>query len=175
VTEIAPGSTASSPGSGPSKRPGKIRKPKRRPGLSNQSRVTNGSELLPGVDGRSPTARRYRDLVNIISADHGGADFLSESRMQLIRRFAAASVLAEQLEARIVAGQQIDLEEHAKLSSTLVRLTNHLGLERVPRDVTPVVGEIIDGHLTITQPAEPAEPESSSSMRNRFAEDVDAA
>jgi hypothetical protein len=138
---------------------------------AGKSRITNGRDILPGVDLRSPTARRYRDLVQIIAADQGGAEHMSESRMQLIRRFAAAACLAEQMEARIVAGEKIDLEEHAKLSSTLVRIVNHLGLERVPRDVTPLVGEVIDGHLTISpQP----QPDSSTSLRSSMSETEDA-
>ena len=62
---------------------------------------------------------------------------MSEARMQLIRRFAAAAVLAEDMEAKLANGEQIDIAEFAQLSSTLVRLTNHLGLERIPRDVSP--------------------------------------
>jgi len=53
------------------------------------------------------------------------------------RRFAAAAVLAEQMEGRLANGETIDIAEHAQLSSTLVRITNHLGLERVPKDITP--------------------------------------
>jgi hypothetical protein len=166
--EVTPSSVPPGPGINgqtPASGPKKVKDHRR-------SRVTNGSALLPGIDGRSPTAKRYKDLVCIIVADQGGADMLSEARMQLIRRFAAAACLAEQMEARVVAGEKIDLEEHAKLSSTLVRIVNHLGLERVPRDVTPYVGEVIDGHLTISP-----QPESTTSLRNRMstAEDVDAA
>ena len=164
--EVTPNSVPPGPGINgqtPASGPKKVKDHRR-------SRVTNGSALLPGIDRRSPTAKRYKDLVDIIVADQGGAG-MSEARMQLIRRFAAAACLAEQMEARIVAGEKIDLEEHAKLSSTLVRIVNHLGLERVPRDVTPYVGEVIDGHLTISQ------PESATSLRNRMstAEDVNAA
>jgi hypothetical protein len=57
--------------------------------------------LLPDVDGRSAIARRYRDIVSAILVDQGGADQCSEARKQLIRRFAAASVLAEQMEAAL--------------------------------------------------------------------------
>jgi len=65
-----------------------------------RSRVSNGHELLPNVDGRSLVARRYRDIMSAIASDQGGVDRLSEARLQLIRRFAAAACLAEQLEAR---------------------------------------------------------------------------
>jgi hypothetical protein len=107
--------------------------PRKRPG---RSRVTNGSEILPGIDGRSLTARRYHDLVAAIVADHG-AGALSETRMQLIRRLAASAVLAETMEARLVSGGTIDVAEHSQLSSTLVRLASRIGLDRIPRDVSP--------------------------------------
>jgi hypothetical protein len=54
--------------------------------------VTNGREILPDVDGRSLIARRYRDIAAAITSDAGGLDLCSESKLQLIRRFAAASV-----------------------------------------------------------------------------------
>jgi hypothetical protein len=102
-----------------------------------RSRVSNGHDLLPDIDGRSIIARRYRDITSAIMADQGGADQCSESRKQLIRRFAAAAVLAEQLESRLVSGETIDIAEHATLSSTLVRLAQRIGINRVPHDITP--------------------------------------
>jgi hypothetical protein len=59
-------------------------------------------DLLPGLDGRSATARRFRDLVNAFVADMGGLDCCSEIRLGLLRRLAATTVQAEMLEARMV-------------------------------------------------------------------------
>jgi hypothetical protein len=101
-----------------------------------RSRVSNGHDLLPDVDGRSIIARRYRDIANAIFVDQSGVDQCSEARKQLIRRFAAAAVLAEQMESRLANGEQIDVQEHATLSSTLVRLAQRIGIDRIPRDVT---------------------------------------
>jgi hypothetical protein len=53
---------------------------------------------LPGLDGRSATARRFRDLVNAFVADMGGLDHCSEVRLGLVRRLAATTVQAEMLE-----------------------------------------------------------------------------
>jgi hypothetical protein len=100
-----------------------------------RSRVTNGRDVLPGVDGRSLIARRYRDIVAAIVVDQGGADLISEARLQLIRRFAAAAVLAEAMEARIANGEAVDISEHALLSSTLVRIAQRIGMNRVPKEV----------------------------------------
>jgi hypothetical protein len=102
-----------------------------------RSRLTNGTALLPEVDGRSAIARRLKDITSSILADQGGADQCSESRLQLVRRFAAAAVLAEQMESRLANGEQIDIQEHALLCSTLTRLAQRIGIERRARDVTP--------------------------------------
>jgi hypothetical protein len=116
--------------------------PARRQKLQGRSRVSNGHDLLPDIDGRSVMARRYRDITNAILGDQGGADRCSESRTQLIRRFAAAAVLAEQLEARLVNGEKIDITEHSLLSSTLTRLASRIGINRIPRDI-PTLSEYL--------------------------------
>jgi hypothetical protein len=61
----------------------------------------------------------------------------------LIRRFAAAAVLAEQMEARLARGEEIDINEHATLSSTQVRLASRIGIDRIPRDVTPSLRDLL--------------------------------
>jgi hypothetical protein len=102
-----------------------------------RSRVSNGCDVLPNVDGRSVVARRFRDISSQILVDMGGADLCSESRKQLVRRFAAAAVIAEQMEAALARGEEIDVQEHALLCSTLTRLASRIGIDRVPREVIP--------------------------------------
>lgn len=109
-----------------------------------RSRVSNGRNVLPDVDGRTAIARRYKDISKAILTDQGGADRCSESRKQLIRRFAAAVVLAEQMESRLANGEQIDIQRHATLSSTLVRLAQRIGIDRVPRDVSPSLADYLE-------------------------------
>ena len=102
----------------------------------------SGSQLHISSARPSPTARsiaiarRFKDITSGILADQGGADQCSESRLQLVRRFAAAAVLAEQLESRLANGEQIDIQDHALLCSTLARLASRIGIERRARDVT---------------------------------------
>jgi hypothetical protein len=110
--------------------------PVERRSSKQRSRMTNGTALLPDIDGRSAIARRFKDITSAILADQGGADQCSQSRLQLVRRFAAAAVLAEQLESRLANGEQIDIQEHALLCSTLARLASRIGIERRARDVT---------------------------------------
>ncbi len=66
---------------------------------TTRSRVTNGKALfLERVDGRSLTARRYRDLYQAFMADLGGTETVSEAQAQLARRCAAMACIAEQME-----------------------------------------------------------------------------
>jgi hypothetical protein len=109
-----------------------------------RSRITNGRDVLPNVDGRSIVARRFRDIVGAMVSDQGGGDQCSESRVQLIRRFAAAAVLAEQMEAELARGKSIDIREHALLCSTMVRVARQIGVKRVPRNVTPTVIDYLE-------------------------------
>jgi hypothetical protein len=108
-----------------------------------RSRLSNGREVLPDVDGRSLVARRYRDIVCAIASDQGGAEQLSEARLQLIRRFSAACVLAEQMEARLARGEQINIQEYSLLVSTIVRVAQRIGINRVPREVAPSLAEYL--------------------------------
>jgi hypothetical protein len=112
--------------------------------LTNRSRVTNGQEILPDTDGRPATSRRYRDILHAILSDQSGPDQCSEIRTQLIRRFAAAAVIAEQLEAKLARGETIDITEHALLVSTLVRVAQRIGINRIPRNVTPTLAEYLE-------------------------------
>jgi hypothetical protein len=115
-----------------------------------RSRVGNGKTLLPMVDGRSATARRFKDLVEDIAADLGGQDHLSEGQRQLIRRAAMLSAECERMEAMAARNDRrpdgaiawrsevpfvFDLEIYGTLCDRLGRLFGRLGLERVARPV----------------------------------------
>jgi hypothetical protein len=107
-----------------------------------RSRVTNGVDVLPDIDGRSVIARRYRDISSALASDHPDH---SEVMTQLIRRFAAAAVLAEQLEAQLARGEKINITEHALLCSTLTRLASRIGIDRTARDVSPTLSDFLRG------------------------------
>jgi hypothetical protein len=109
-----------------------------------RSRLTNGKDLLPNIDGRSLIARRYRDICTAIASDQGGPDQLSEARIQLIRRYAACCVLAEEMESQLVRGDQIDITVYVQLTTTMVRIALRIGLDRVPRDISsPSLADIL--------------------------------
>jgi hypothetical protein len=107
-----------------------------------RSRVTNHKDLLPKLDGRSSAARRFRDLVNSYIADMGGADQCSDIKLGLLRRLAAVTVQSELIEARMINGEAVDIGTLCTLASTTVRLSQRLGIERVPKDISPSLADI---------------------------------
>ena len=104
-----------------------------------RSRITNGRELLPGIDQRSTWARRMRDLIELHVDDIGGLEVTSEAQRSLIRRIAVLEVEAEYLETafaqRNASGKQYDL--YLRIAGLLKRLYELIGIERRARDITP--------------------------------------
>jgi hypothetical protein len=128
------------PGSGPD--PGGLAtgKPAPKPvaarrSVTARSRTTNGRDIVPGIDGRSAFARRWRDVYAAITADRGGVERLSEVQQQLIRQFTTISVQAEQATARLINGEPVDAEQLCQQAGTLVKLSQRIGLTRVAKQV----------------------------------------
>jgi hypothetical protein len=112
-----------------------------------RSRVSNGSALLPGVDGRSTWVRRLRDLIALHLSDLGGDDAVSEAERSIVRRVATLTVELERMESGFaLAGEalpgQIDL--YQRTANSLRRLLESIGLERRTRDVSPSLADIAD-------------------------------
>jgi hypothetical protein len=99
------------------------------------SRITNHVDQLPGVNGNSAAARRFRDLVRCYLADAGGLERCSVIRVGQYRLLAGLTVRAEQLEADRQNGKDVAVADQCMLANTITRLSVRLGLERVPRDV----------------------------------------
>jgi hypothetical protein len=105
-----------------------------------RSKVGNGSELLPGVDGRSVWVRRAREIIADLTADLGGADNVSAAQASLVRRSAVLTVELEQLEAGFAtAGCATTdlLDSYQRVTNTLRRTLEAVqpGLERRQREV----------------------------------------
>src|ERR1700730_10299239 len=97
----------------------------------HRSQVTNGKKLfatVPGLDGRTQTARRFRDLYEIICNDLGGASGLKEGQRKLARRAASLSVMSEAIEADIVRDLPFDSDVYGMLCDRLGRCLSRLGL-----------------------------------------------
>ena len=80
--------------------------PKPRP-KRQRSRVTNGKQLFVDGNGRSPWARRWKDLCELHARDisPSGAVHLSEAQKSLIRRTATIEIELEAVEGKLSEGR----------------------------------------------------------------------
>jgi hypothetical protein len=115
-----------------------------------RSRVTNGSALLHGVDGRNVWVRRCKDVIASHLSDFGGPDNTSAAERSIIRRASVITVELERLESRFaLAGEASadDLDLYQRTAGNLRRLLEAVGLQRRARDVTPPSVEDYVAHL----------------------------
>ena len=108
--------------------------------------MTNGSALLPGVDGRSAWVRRCKDIIEAHLSDLGGEHNTSEAERSLIRRASVMTVELERMEARFaVAGEASpdDLNLYQRMAGNLRRLLEAIGLQRRAKDVGPSLVDLI--------------------------------
>jgi hypothetical protein len=119
---------------------------------SGRSRITNGSALLPGIDGRSRWVRRAKDVIAAHLSDLGGIDNTSAAERSIIRRASTLTVELERLETKFAkAGEASpdDLEVYQRCANSLRRLLEAIcsGIlqYRRPRDVTPSADEYLAG------------------------------
>jgi hypothetical protein len=118
---------------------------RRRPDLTLRkvrAAISNGSQLLAELDHRSAWARRWRDIQAAHIADLGGEDALTEAERILIRRAAMLCLQLELQEQRFarnedgLAGTK-QIETYQRVTNTLRRTLESLGLQRRARDVSP--------------------------------------
>jgi hypothetical protein len=108
-----------------------------------KSRITNGSALLPGVDGRSPWVRRCKDVIASHLSDVPDA---SAAEHSIIRRASVLTVELERLERKFaLAGEASagDLDIYQRVANSLRRLLEAVGLQRRARDVSLSLDQVI--------------------------------
>jgi hypothetical protein len=93
---------------------------------ASRSMVANRPLMTRGVDGRTASARRFRDIAQSLIDDLGGA--VSESQMLLVKQAAMVTLRVEKLQAEIVSGGDADPELIIRLSNTQTRSLQELGL-----------------------------------------------
>jgi hypothetical protein len=104
-----------------------------------RSRVTNGSVLIPGVDGRSPWIRRCKDVIASHISDLGGIDNCSAAERSIVRRASVMTVELERLESKFAKAGEADaneLDQYARVAANLRRLLEAVGLRRRPKDIS---------------------------------------
>lgn len=111
------------------------RPPVAKPKSPQRSRVGNGSIVLPDVDGRSPLARRVRELLGQFVTDMGGNP--SEAQLAIAKRASVMVAWCESQEAGFVNGEEFDVATYGTTVNALRRLLVDIGLQRHARDITP--------------------------------------
>lgn len=105
-----------------------------------RSRVTNGTQLLPGVPNTNAWARRAKDIIGMHLVDLGGVENATTAERSIVRRAATLTVELERLEAKFArAGEASDrdLDLYQRTAGNLRRLLEAVGIARRPRDITP--------------------------------------
>jgi hypothetical protein len=115
------------------------------PKSRQRSRITNGSALLPGVDGRSAWIRRCKDLIEIHEADLGGAENASAAELSIVRRAATITTECEILESKFATagGATPDgIAQYLAAANCLRRLLESIGLQRRAKDISPTLSDV---------------------------------
>jgi hypothetical protein len=99
-------------------------RPYKAPTHRRERRTDGGIPLPRGADGRTVSARRYRQLVESIQADLGGN--LSTVDIALVRQGACLTLAAEQIQADVAAGRPIDADALVRVSSEARRILETL-------------------------------------------------
>jgi len=88
------------------------------------------------LDRRTNAARTFDRLVADIESDLGGRDHLSAIEHSLIEAYAGAALVLDNLNARLLCGEPIDIGQYTQTISSMVRVAARLGIRRRPCDVT---------------------------------------
>jgi hypothetical protein len=115
------------------------------PPKTRRSAIANG-KLLPGVDQRSTWVRRCRELIDDHVSDLGGEANCSAAERSIVRRACVMQVELERLERKFAAAGEAsadDLHLYQRITNTLRRCFEAIGLQRRPRDVSPSLGQLL--------------------------------
>jgi hypothetical protein len=110
---------------------------------AQKSRITNGSALLAGVDGRSPWVRRCKDLIREHLSDKPDA---TAAEQAIIRRAAVLIVELERLERQFALAGEADpdtLDLYGRVAGNMRRLLESVGLDRRAKDIGPSLGDLL--------------------------------
>lgn len=118
----------------------------------NRSAVSNRSRLHQTGDARSAGARRFRDLVDALSADLG--DNLSEADLAMVRTAAGLTLKSELMQADLAAGKDVDAETLIKLAGTSRRALAAISAKAVDRKPA---GQTLAEYMAAKQAAQQAD------------------
>ena len=100
---------------------------------------------LADLDGRTLAARRAKGLVEEFQTDLGGADRITGAQREMVTRAAVLGAVIQHHEARMLTGKRVDFSAYLAAVNVQRRVLATLGLERKVRDVTPRLGDYVQG------------------------------
>jgi hypothetical protein len=95
------------------------------------------------LDGRTKARKLFDAIAKGIAADLGGEGQLSTVQLHLIEAFAGVAINVQDLNARMLIGEPINVVEQAHAISTLARVASRIGINRVARDISPTLSDIM--------------------------------
>ena len=115
---------------------------------SNRRHAPGKVQMLTreNLDRRTKAHRAFNQLANGITQDLGGRDRLSTIELALVDAFAGAALHLQNLNARLLLGETIDLTEHATAISSLVRISSRIGTARRPKEVESLRSYLARAH-----------------------------
>jgi hypothetical protein len=97
------------------------------------------------IDRRTKAFLKFDAIASGIADDLGGNERLSTVQKHLVEAFAGVALAVNDLNARLLLGEEIDIVEQSQAVSTMVRVAQRIGISRVARDVTPSLADIMRG------------------------------
>jgi hypothetical protein len=109
---------------------------------TTRSKVSNGTRLFANTDGRSSSARRFRDLVQSFEAEFEGD--LCEADRSLIRQAATLLLKSEQMQEMVVRGEPVDSDALIRMASTAKRVLAAISAKSAKRKPAgPTIAEYV--------------------------------
>ncbi len=87
------------------------------------------------LDGRTRARRQFDAIASGIAQDLGGEGQLSTVQKHLVEAFAGAAINVNDLNARLLMGEKIDIVDHSQAISTMVRIAARIGVHRIAKTV----------------------------------------
>ena len=120
------------------------------------------------LDGRTRARRQFDAIASGIAQDLGGEGQLSTVQKHLVEAFAGAAINVNDLNARLLMGEKIDIVDHSQAISTMVRIAARIGVHRIAKQV-PDLQEFLQSRYASSDAPDEDEP-TSAELQTEVAE-----
>jgi hypothetical protein len=89
------------------------------------------------LDGRTRARRQFDAIAEGVADDlKGTPGGLSTVKLHLIEAFAGLAIATNALNARLLAGEEVEISDLAQAASTLARVAMRIGTERIAKEIS---------------------------------------